>query len=291
MTKILFNTFIVFITLSILQQSVTALPDSTEKEFLTLLKQEREWRKNNNLPYYPFPYDSYLADSPEDVEKVDDIIKYYKRFLHKHPYHVEASRQLAVLFTDLNNIGLAEQQWLKTVSLCKDDDRIFNECGIFFSDNFFQPLIAARMFSKAIKFNPQIADYYSNLALVYFSGRHEICTEYKWTLPEIFKKILLLYDKARKLEPENYINARDYAQNFIMADQFNVQVDPKEEIEAWKYCFNTRTSNKELSYIYLQLARIYRKLDDKDNIKRCIDKSLLYDPNNKIAMKMQNDLK
>jgi len=287
----IFSTFIVFSALLLFQQNICALPDTTEKEFITLLKQEKEWRKNNNLPYIPFPYDTYLADYPGDAEKTDDIINRYKNFLEKHPYHAEASRQLAVIFADLKNIGLAEQQWLKTVSLCQNDDKIFNECGIFFSDNFFKPLIASRMFSKAIKTNPKIADYYSNLAIVYFSGRHVICKEYNWTLQEIFKKILKLYDKARKLEPENYIHSRDYAQNFIVADQFKMNPDPIEELEAWKHCFSTRATKKELSYIYLQLARIYRKINDKNNQKRCLDKSLIYNPNNRIALKMLKDIK
>ena len=291
MTKKNFSTFILISLLLLFHQNVCALSKTTEKEFITLLKQEKEWRKNNNLAYIPFPYDTYLADYPGDTKKTADIIKSYKNFLEKHPYHAEASRQLAVLFSDLKNIGLAEQQWLKTISLCKNDDKIFNECGIFFSDNFFNPLIAARMFSKAIKINPKIADYYSNLAIVYFAGRHVICKEYNWTLEEIFKKILNLYDKARKLEPENYIHARDYAQNFIVADQFKLNPDPMDELTAWKQCFNTRATNKELSYVYLQLARVYRKLNDINNQKRCLDKSLVYNPDNRISLKMMNDIK
>lgn len=290
MIKPKFFVLIFFTAFLLFRQATPVFSDTTEDKFIILLKQERQWRKNNNLPYIPFPYDAYLAEYPGKVKKADDIIKQYENFLKKHPYHVNASRQLAVIFKDLHQIELAKKQWLKTASISKDDDIALNECGIFFSDNYFKPLTAASMFEKAIEINPNIAVYYSNLALVYFTGRHKICKKNGWTLPKIFSKILDLYDKARKLDTRNYLHARDYAQNYIMASQFNVKANHRDELEAWKYCFNTQTTNKQLSYIYLQLARVYRNLNDKTNEKRCLYKSLIYNKNNKIAVNMLKNL-
>lgn len=252
-----------------------------ETDFKKLIRHERLWRSGLTEDAHPG------VDYPHS----ESVVKKYHSFLEKYPDHNGARRRLIGISLQRNDIDEACAQWEEILASGPDNDMLINECGIFFSDEVYRPLKAAKLFKRAIAIDDSVADYHANLGLIYFVGRHLIADQYGWTLPEMFERMLRQYDIARRLEPAKFVHARDYAQNFIMADMFEVNVESDRAIDAWRFCLQAPDATpNQLAYVCIQMARIYYQLGDVPSATKHLKKALHYDTTNTTAQKMLDDL-
>ncbi|MDX9703607.1 MAG: hypothetical protein RBU23_11270 [Candidatus Auribacterota bacterium] len=252
----------------------------SEQTFLILEKSLKDYLDNQSSD----------QDTGNHRSAVEALISAYKMYIDKNPENIYARRQLIDMYILIHQYDEALEEWSEIISREPDNDSLLNDCGIFYSDHVYRPLEAAMFFKKAISINPHVADYHANLGLIYFVGRHVIAEQSGWTLPETFSQILKEYDTARRLDPKNYLHARDYAQNFVMADTFGVSFDPKQAIQAWKDCLSCDMTPRQFVYVYIQIARLSMLIEDKDQAKICLQKALEYDTNNETARQLLNQL-
>jgi tetratricopeptide (TPR) repeat protein len=107
-------------------------------------------------------------------------------------------------------------------------------------------------YAKAIELKPDEPVYLQNFGTTVYLFRKDAMEFYNINEQQVFDKAMHLYDKARKLSPDDFILATEVAQSYYGIRPFRTN----DAFVAWTNAFNLARDPIEREGIHLHLARM-----------------------------------
>lgn len=183
-------------------------------------------------------------------QRLDQVKKQYEDFLLKHPGHARARLAYASFLGDIGEETASREQTEKARDLDPSNPAAWNNLGNLYGHR--GPVKEAFVcYEKAISLNPSVATYYQNLATTVYLFRKDAKEHYNIDEQEVFTKALGLYEKALKLDPNNFILASDWAQSY-----YGIKPPRNEDaLKAWNYALDIARDDIERQGVHIHLAR------------------------------------
>jgi tetratricopeptide (TPR) repeat protein len=239
----------------------------------------------------------YASDPKKGVQLERDIkaafarvVAVYDRYLRKHPEDARAHYDLGLLYYhEGEDENSAAVHWLRTIELAPNFDQAYNSLAVHYAD-CAEHEKALRCIAKALELNPNVAMYHFNAATFYFNFRREAMSLFGWDLPRTWQEILSQYESALRLEPTNYVFARDYAQTFNSSGYFQVPPDLQQARAAWERALPLAPRLGERVMVLTYLARIASYGGDDEQAKKYLEQARELSPQNDIVLHLEERL-
>ncbi len=183
--------------------------------------------------------------------RLDVVRNQYKDFLQRHP---DSARGHLAYASFLNNTGDEEAGMLenqKARQLNPKDPSAWNNLANYYSEH--GPITNAFAYlAKAIELDPNEPVYYQNLALIVYLYRKDAMAFYHINEQQDFDKALALYQKAIRLDPDNFPLATDYAESYYGIRPLRTN----DALAAWTNALQAAHNDAEREGVYIHLARI-----------------------------------
>ena len=185
------------------------------------------------------------------LARLEPIRKGYEDFLKRHPEHERAHVAFGSFLNDLNDEDGAVEQWEKALALNAKDPAVYNNLAEIYAHH--GPVKKAfEYYGKAIELNPHEALYYHNFGTVVYLFRKDAMEIYKIDEQQVFDKALGLYQKAMKLDPDNFPLASDIAQTY-----YGIKPPRTDDaLNAWTNALSIAHDEIEREGVYIHFARI-----------------------------------
>jgi tetratricopeptide (TPR) repeat protein len=196
-------------------------------------------------------------------QRFDPIRQAYDDFLKRHPDHARARIAYGSFLGDLHDEEGAQQQWEKALELDPKNPAVYNNLANLYGH--VGPVKKAfEFYAKAIDLNPLEPVYYQNFATTVYLFRKDASEFYSITEQEVFNRALELYQKALKLDPDNFPLASDVAQSY-----YGIKPTRTEDaLKAWNYALKIAHDEVEREGVYIHLARFKLNAGRFDEARR-----------------------
>ena len=239
----------------------------------------------------------YASDPKEGVPLERDIkaafarlVALYDRYLREHPDDALAHYDLGLLYYhEGQDENAAAVHWLRTIELAPNFDQAYNSLAVRYADAAEHEK-ALRYIAKALELNPNVAIYHFNAATFYFNFRKEAMGLFGWDLSRTWREILSHYEAALKLEPQNYVFARDYAQTFTSSGFFGVPAELRRARSAWEQALPLAPTRGERVMVLTYLARVASYGGDDEQAKKYLAQARELSPDNTITLYLEERL-
>jgi tetratricopeptide (TPR) repeat protein len=183
--------------------------------------------------------------------RFEPIKKAYEDFLRRYPGNARAHLVYGNFLNDRQDEHGAQIQWERALELDPGNSAIYNSLAGRYSES--GPVNKAfEYFSKAIELKPAEPAYYHNFADSLFVLRKPAATYYGITEQQVYGKSLLLYSNALRLDPQNFVFARDLAQTY-----YSLKPLPTEDaLQAWTNALGVAHDELDREEVYVHLARV-----------------------------------
>ncbi len=219
-----------------------------------------------------------------------ELAALYEEYLKEHPEDARAHYDLGVLwYHEGENEDQARTLWLRTLQLDPDYHPAHNSLAVHYADTGKHDK-ALRHVSRALELDPNVAMYHFNAATFYFNFRTTAMKMFDWDLGRCWQKVVSEYEEALRLDPGNYVFARDYAQSFYFAVHFKVEPDYSRAREVWKQALGAALSASERAMVCTHLARVSLCLHDYGAAREYLEQALTLRPNNPVALLLQRKI-
>jgi len=198
-------------------------------------------------------------------ERLDAVKKDYEDFVRRHPDYARARLAYGSFLNQSGDPEGALAQWEKASQLAPNNPAVWNNLGNYYEENNVKK--ALEYYSKAITLDSSQSVYYHNLAVCVYMFRTDAAEYWKISEQEVFDTALALYQKAMRLDPDNFILATDYAECFYGIRPPRLQ----EGLAAWNQCLKIAHDEVEREGVYIHLARIQLALNHFDESQRALD--------------------
>jgi tetratricopeptide (TPR) repeat protein len=243
--------------------------DPVEKEFLKLEAEDdaavEEIEKWSDAAGAAGQTQAQISLRLRAKDRLDAVKKDYEDFLRHHSDYVRARLAYGSFLNQSGDPEGALAQWEKAAQLAPNNPAVWNNLGNYYAENNVRK--AFEYYSKAITLDSGQSLYYHNLAVCVFMFRSDAEEYWKITEPEVFDLALALYQKAMKLDPDNFILASDYAECFYGIRPLRLE----EGVAAWNQCLKIAHDEVEREGVYIHLARIELALNHFDESQRALD--------------------
>lgn len=189
----------------------------------------------------------------------------YEDFIQHHPDYVRARLAYGSFLNQTHDAEGARVQWEKACQLAPNNPAVWNNLGTYYQESNVKK--AFEYFSKAITLDPSQPLYYHNLAFSLYMFRTDAEEYWNISEKEVMDTALALYEKAMRLDPDNFILATDYAACYLGIRPPRSQ----EELAAWNRCLKIAHDEVEREGVYIHLARIQLSLNHFDESQRALD--------------------
>lgn len=200
--------------------------------------------------------DEHLADKATHVlsarmeHRGQLVLAAYAEFLARHPHHPSALEEEAGFRADLGEDLDAIRRWEEARALDPASPAPWNELAHTLAHHG-RTVDAFICFERSLDLSPRAAVYFFDYATAMLLYRTVAMSHYQLTEPEVFERVLTLYRRGMKLEPDNFQRAADYAQTFYLVKPAR----PAEGLAAWEHAFKVATDDLERDEVRTHLAR------------------------------------
>ena len=179
------------------------------------------------------------------------VRKAYEDFFQSQPSHVRARLAYGSFLLDIYEGAEAQAQWEKARQLDLKNPAAWNNLADYYADNG-EIKTAFEYYAKASELNPLEPTYYHNLGNVVYFFRKDAVEFYQLTEQQVFDKAFDLYQKALKLDPNNFPLASDVAQTHYGVRPMRTE----DALQAWTNALNIARDDIEREGVYVHFARI-----------------------------------
>ena len=249
---------------NLLQQNVgvsVSIPnpnDPAEKELQELmieddaaLKEVDKWIRDN---------DAFAAQGAGESEaelnrriraRLDLVRNKYKDFLQRYPKFARGHLAYGTFLNDIDEEESAGNEFKIAAQLDPQNPAAWNNLANYYSE--YGPITNAfACLDHAIAQDPTEPIYYQNLALVVYLYRRDATAFYHLNEQQVFDKALALYQKAIRLDPNNFPLATDYAESYYGIRPLRTN----DALAAWTNALQTAHNEAEREGVQIHLARV-----------------------------------
>ena len=238
--------------------SVSATNDPVEVEFKKLMDADDEAQAE---------VDQWIQDNQKFAEKgagqpdaelnkrilarFASVRKAYDDFLKRHPDHARAHLAYAAFLQDIKDEDAAVPHMERSRELDPKNPAVWNNLANYYG-HFGELKKAFEYYAKAIELNPNESVYYHNFGTTVYLFRKDAREFYNLNEQQVFDKALELYDKAMKLDPQDFPLATDVAQTY-----YGIRPPRTEEaLRAWTNAFSLAHDDIEREGVHVHFARV-----------------------------------
>jgi tetratricopeptide (TPR) repeat protein len=196
------------------------------------------------------------GESKEELNKrilarFESVRKGYEDFLKRYPNNVRGHLAYGSFLNDIGDEDAAMLQNETARQLDPKNPAAWNNLANYYGEN--GPLTNAFIYyAKAIELNPNESVYYQNFATTVYLYRKDAREFYGINEQQVFDKALALYQKAVKLDPDNFPLATDYAQSYYGIKPLRTN----DALVAWTNALQIAHDDTEREGVYIHFARI-----------------------------------
>jgi tetratricopeptide (TPR) repeat protein len=183
--------------------------------------------------------------------RLDVVRNKYKDFLQRYPNFARGHLAYGTFLNDINEEGLAGSEFKIATQLDPKNPAAWDNLANYYGEHG-PTTNAFASFAKAIELDPNESVYYQNLALVVYLYRKDAMAFYHINDQQVFDKALALYQKAIRLDPDNFPLATDYAESYYGIRPLRTN----DALAAWTNALQTAHNEAEREGVYIHLARI-----------------------------------
>jgi tetratricopeptide (TPR) repeat protein len=194
------------------------------------------------------------------------VRKAYEDFLQRQPSHIRARLAYGSFLMDIHEEAKGQAEWEKARQLDPGNPAAWNNLADYYADNG-EIKTAFEYYAKAIELNPLEPTYYQNLGNVVYFFRKDAVEFYQLTEQQVFDKAFDLYQKALKLDPNNFPLASDVAQTHYGVRPMRTE----DALKAWTNALNVARDDIEREGVYVHFARIKLNAGRFDEARRHLD--------------------
>jgi tetratricopeptide (TPR) repeat protein len=232
--------------------------DPAEKELLQLMADDDaaltevdKWIQDNNA----FAAQGAGASKAELNERIrarfDPVKKNYEDFLRRYPSFARGHLAYGSFLNDIGDEDAAVLQNETAAQLDPKNPAAWNNLANYYGEH--GPTTNAFVdYAKAIELNSNEPVYYQNFATTVFLFRKDAREFYGINEQQVFDKALALYQKAMKLDPDNFPLATDYAQSYYGIKPLRTN----DALVAWTNALQIAHDDNEREGVCIHLARI-----------------------------------
>jgi tetratricopeptide (TPR) repeat protein len=268
----------VFLASNVVQETTgIAVPvvdasDPVEKDYQKLLADDDaaqaeidQWIRNNQA----FVTQGGVPNA-ELNRRIEDrlapVKQEYENFLAAHPDHARARVAYGSFLNDMEDEDGAKAQWEKAVILDPKLPAVWNNLANYYGEH--GPITNAfAHYEKAIALNPLEPVYYHNFGTTVYLYRKDAEEYFHINEQQVFDKALALYDRALKLDPDDFPLATDIAQTYYGIKPLRVE----QALNAWTNAFKIAHDEVEREGVYLHFARIEIAAGRYDEVQDNLD--------------------
>ena len=222
-----------------------------------------------------------------DVERQE-----YEKLLKQYPTNAAAYLAFGSFLEDIGDEDGADVEYEKSRQLDPKNPAVWNDLANYYGEN--GPITNAFVdYAKAVELNPAEPVYYENWATTVYLFRKDAREFYRINEGQVFDKALALYQKAIKLDPNNFVLMTDYAESYYGIKPLRTN----DALLAWTNALSIATNDLEREGVYVHLARVNilagrfsdatGQLDiitnsTYDELKRRLQRSLLWHETNNV---------
>jgi tetratricopeptide (TPR) repeat protein len=185
------------------------------------------------------------------LERFAPIRKGYEDFLRRYPNNAHGYLAYGSFLNDIGEEENAAAQYEKSRQLDPKNPAAWNNLANYYGEH--GPLTNAFIYyAKAIELNSNEPVYYQNLATTVYLFRKDAREFYHINEAQVFDKALALYQKAVRLDPNNFPLATDYAQSYYGIKPLRTN----DALVAWTNALQIARDEVEREGVYIHLARI-----------------------------------
>lgn len=185
------------------------------------------------------------------AERWEPIRKGYEDYLQRHPNDARAHLVYGSFLNDRQDEHGAQVQWEKALALDPANPVVYNNLAGRYSES--GPVEKAfEYFAKAVELAPAEPAYYHNFGDSLYVLRKRAAAYYHITEQEVFGKSLVLYSNALRLDPTNFVFARDLAQTFYSMRPFPAEA----ALSAWTNALRISRVEADRQDVCVHLARV-----------------------------------
>jgi tetratricopeptide (TPR) repeat protein len=183
--------------------------------------------------------------------RLDVVGQEYTNFLNQFPTNAPAYLAYGSFLNDIGDEDGASVQYEKSRQLDPKDPAVWNDLANYYGEN--GPVTNAfAYYSKAVELNPSEPVYYENWATTVYLFRKDAREFYGINEGQVFDKALALYQKAIRLDPQNFVLMTDYAESYYGIKPLRTN----DALVAWTNTLDIATNDLEREGVYIHLARV-----------------------------------
>jgi len=185
------------------------------------------------------------------LARLNAVRKNYQDFLQRYPDFARGHLAYASFLNNLNDEEAAKLENEKARQLDPRNPAAWNNLGNYYGEA--GPITNAFVcYAKAVELDPSESVYFQNLALVVYLYRKDAMSFYHIDEQQVFDKALGLYQKAVRLDPDNFPLATDYAGSYYGVRPLRTN----DALTAWTNALRTAHNEGEREGVYIHLARV-----------------------------------
>lgn len=178
------------------------------------------------------------------------VLAAWVEFLARHPRHLGALGEEAEFRADLTEDLDAIRRWEAGRTSHPASPAPWNELAHSLAHGG-RTADALVCFEKSLDLSPHEAVYFFDYGTAILLYRSVAMSHYQLTEPELFERVLTLYRRGMRLEPDSFQYAADYAQTFYIVKPAR----PAEGLAAWEHAFKLATTGSGRDEVRTHLAR------------------------------------
>jgi tetratricopeptide (TPR) repeat protein len=183
--------------------------------------------------------------------RLDVVRQEYTNFLSQFPTNAPAYLAYGSFLNDVGDEDGASVQFEKSRQLDPKNPAAWNDLANYYGEN--GPITNAfAYYSRAVELNPSEPIYYENWATTVYLFRKDAREFYGINEGQVFDKALALYQKAIRLDPQNFVLMTDYAESYYGIKPLRTN----DALVAWTNTLEIATNDLEREGVYIHLARV-----------------------------------
>lgn len=237
--------------------AATPAPVASETEFKALQARDAVARQEmSRWLRDAVAHDDHLADkSPHFLSariehRLGVVSAAYAGFIARHPEHPTAAALEASFRAEITDDLDAIRRWEEDLQEDPDSPTPWNELAHYLTHNG-RTVDGFMCFEKSVSLGSDEAVYLFDYGTALLLYRPDAISHYKLTEQEVFARVLSIYRRGLRLEPDSFRFAAEYAQAFYLIKPAR----PAEGLAAWHDAAKVAVKDGERDEAHTHLAR------------------------------------